>query len=357
MSMMTVQEMSESLLPNDSNTHLQTTLDRISVSSDGGEVILEDEITDEDEFARYQLDEAAERAIARFMKLPFTYIDKCPGHLKATNLNYWMHKADDEVDVMVNLGKDGIEALYDPSTTIVPTAEIGRLVTRLFKPEDEIISFRHDEKMFHIDVISQDMFIKVAPNGVGDRTEDDLPEVGDITNGGLRLLVPLDLKSKPTMTVFTNRLVCTNGMTMLTEGERDFVSLKGKTVPDILAEMEDKAKRLLEAVPDHLETVKQTTQVAVPGNPLNFMRAIAHEHRLSPAVVNRLMNLAGGDGDKEWSLYDVNQMFTRVANAASWATASKLQALAGYMTTNHEFIVRRCSTCEQPLSFQAGHEH
>lgn len=334
------------LLPKPTDQYIQTVLADVAISENGGHVHLES--TGE----KYDLDEVAERSLCRFLGVPFTYIEKCAGALKAVNLNHWLGKKY-ESDVMVRISaEDEIEEFYAPNRIVLPPDGIAEVVAHLFRPTDRIAHFYNDGAALFLDVVDDQLSTTVDPNGILDRKLDELPEIGDITHAGVRFAIPADLKkTPPSVEAYLHRLVCTNGMTNTESLAK--VKVKGQTVDDVLENLELQAKDILGTLPDLLTDYRRSAKVEVPGNALALIRQVGEEQRLPKPIINKAMDYASGYLDKTWTVYDVVNVFSRIANNTSWNTARKLQGLAGDMSTSAEAWVRRCTACERPL----GHIH
>lgn len=346
---LTVAELS-ALLPKPTDEYVQTVLADVAVTDNGEHIALE--ATGEE----YPLDDTAERSLARFLSVPFTYLDKCPGSLKAANLNYWLRK-NFESDVMVRISAEHeIEEFYAPDRIVLPPHGVAEVIAHLFRPSDRIVSFHNDGETLVLDVVDESEQVAVEPNGILDRTHDDLPEIGDVSWAGLRIVLPSNVKKTPP-TVETALYRLSSGTLTVPETVCK-MRLKGQTVDDVLEQMESVGKDQLAELPRYLEGYRHSAEVRVPGNPLTLIRQIGHEQRLPRPVINKALDYASGYGDKPWTAYDVAALLARLASGAVWSTAVKLQAIAGELATDAEDYMRRCSTCERPLAdYQRQHDH
>jgi len=350
MSDLTVAELG-TLLPKPTDQYVETVLGDVSVSGSGAHIELS--ATGEE----YQLDEVAERSLCRFLGVPFTYLEKCSGGLKAANLNHWLSKKY-ESDVVVRISaEDEIEEFYAPDRIVLPPHGIAEVVAHLFRPSDRIAHVHNDGASLFLDVTDETLACTVEPNGILDRVLEDLPEIGDLTNAGLRFGIPADLKKNPpTVEAYFHRVVTGGGLTVPQSVRK--IRVKGQTVDDVLEGMENAAKDLLSELPEQLRAYRASAVVEVPGNHLALIRQIAHEEKLPKPVMNKAVDYASGYADKKWSAYDVVSLLSRMANTVRWSTARKLQALAGDIATDAEGWMQRCTTCEQPLAaYQKHHDH
>lgn len=343
---------------------LHTTLGDITVADNGQKITIKTLMDDVER--EFEFDEVVERSFSKFLDVNPTYMNKCPSELKAYNFNYWLRK-NPETQAMLMVGPKGIETMYDPDTTIVTVPEIAGVISRVFSPEDEVATLYSDPDKFHID-IKVAANVTVPGNGMGDRPNAegivhrpgeeapalDAPKVFDITHGGVRIISHPSKPKAPTIERYFNRLICTNGVTMPVADRK--ITLRGMTVPDVLAEIEDIAQQLMADMPHALQSYAELANLAVPGNPLAFIRQIGKEMGIPDRIVAKALDFAGASnlgtrGDIPVTSYDVMNIFTSLANNESvrYDTARKLQHLGGVMVHRGEEMNHRCIACERPL--------
>lgn len=293
-------------------------------------------------------DEQAERAMATYLSLPKSYLHRCDPVFRAATVNHWLQFASN-ADTTVEY-TDGDEknliALQRPDRPVLPLRTVGEIVTRVFDPEDEIALLIRDESRFHLDVMTNHQVLVPNADGVPDRQW----EVGDITRGGVRILATPHTSTPPIVQEYLHRLVCTNGMT--TERASGTIRLRGKTLPEVLEELEAAAEKVLGSLDDKLANYAKMAEKRIPGNPATFAFRIAEENGIGPQATERIMARAGAlPTDGRTSLYDVANIFTEVAQSAGmqYKTTTKLQEVAGAMNAEQETVVNRCSSCEKPL--------
>jgi len=339
----------ESLLPKHEPSPVQVRLENVEVDETGHFInVTEDHFAEEQDpkVTRFSLDELSEKELSKFLGVPFKYIENCPGQLKAINLNFWLQaNAESSAVFSVIDGRD-INAVYTPDKVVLPTSRVAEIIPRVFEADDTIHTFHTDDRTFQMDITSERWQVDVPGNGVLDRPA--VGEVGDITSGGIRLYVPTNLKEhKPVVSTFLNRLVCTNGMVLPSTDQ--VIQLKGQTIDDILEEMENAAGVLLSGLDEHLDNFRKTAETAVPGNYLAFLRQVGQDHGISRTVIDRALDWAAAYGQTEWTVYDALNLFTSLANRASFVQANKLQRFGGHMIDHTAAIVHRCQTCERVI--------
>ena len=330
---MKVSELIESL-GSKQEERTSTTLGNIEISDDAGTLSIDGR--------QFFLDELAENSLANYLKINRTYLAQCPPDLKATNFRYWLNYREN-ASVTVESVENSITGFYRPDAMLIPVASVAEIVGRVFSVDDEIKDLRRDNERFHVDVTSHTHYVDVPnPDRIPGR-----PEIGDITSGGVRILAFPNAPVAPSVTAYLHRLVCRNGMT---EAQQEgTIRLKGKTVPEVLVEMEQAAREVLGGLDEKLTSYAQMAQRAIPGNASSFMYQIAREHNIGPRVLNRLMERANLLPDNA-SLYDVQQIFTEVANSGvKYRTMVALQNLGGELAFHTDRVLHRCGQCERLL--------
>ena len=371
MSNMTIGGIAEVLNREERTVH--TRLQDITVSDGGQSVVVRDSEGGEEEFA---FDEVVERHLGQYLDVSPVYLKKCPAGLKATNLNYWLHQQDrEDSEAVLTVGPNGIENVYSPDKTMVTVPRIAEMMSRTFRSEDEIVNLVSQPDLFHADILVRNS-ITVPGNGLGDRPDENgilnLPgsdpldsaedvaereavtrQVWDITHGGVRILHDPSKGKAPRVERYFNRLICNNGMTMPVVDHG--ITVRGKTVDEVIESMEEAAQELLSTMDQQLEHYRELANVDVPGNPILFIQQLGREQGLPEALINRAIEYAGGmgfgNGDNRVTSYDVLNVFTSLANGENvrYSTQRKLQATGGLFVHRGDDLLHRCTQCERPL--------
>lgn len=364
----------EQQLSQNNERRMHTKLGDVSVSDDGHYVLVDPSEGTDGETQRFEFDEVTERAFAKFLDVNPSYLSKCPSSLKATNLNHWL-RTEADAEAMFTIGGHGIATMYDPDQTVLTIPEIAGVISRVFAPEDEIVTLHSDPDKFHADIVIQSSHITVPGNGVGDRPDANgnlyvrpeeeggqattKPNVFDITHGGVRILAHPSKSKAPTVERYFNRYICSNGMTMPIADRQ--ITLRGKTVEEVLESMEEVANELMTDMPQALEQYAALAEIAVPGNPINFIQQVGREQGIPSRLIQQAIQFAGGMNlgrDDVATTYDVMNIFTSLANMESvrYSTATRLQRMGGEFVRQGEEMTRRCGSCEQPIGF-ISHVH
>jgi hypothetical protein len=293
--------------------------------------------------ALYPLDEKALGVLARFLKLPLTYLNECPPDFRAQTLRYWRDRKA-QADVVLEAVDDNVTGMYGPGLMMLPVTRIAGMVERVFDPEDEIRLLLRDEGKFHLDVTSNDYQVDVPnPNRIPGR-----PEVGDITCGGIRFLATPNKVRAPSVARFLHRLVCTNGMTSSETDSK--IMIKGLSVAEVIESMEDAADRLLSTMDEHMDRYRQTADMPVPGHPLSFAEQLGHEFNIPERQLHAVLDRVRQLPEEGTTVYDVNQAFTSIANEVhNYDQRSRLQTLGGSLALEAPRMIERCHTCQTLL--------
>ncbi len=287
----------------------------------------------------FSLDESANHALARYLKVPPAYFDSLTPDFRAVTLRYWFERKA-EVEAVVESVDGNIMTIHQSGLAMLPLKEVAEVVTKVLKPEDTIRRLLRDDQRFHLDATTSDHVIGWV------EMKDDV-SVGDITEGGLRILsYPYQTKS-PSVSTYIERLICSNGM--VTEEKLGQISLKGRTVPEILAEMELAANLAMEELDKKLADYAQSREMIVPGSPQAFAAQLAREANVSRKILDAVLDIVN-QLPEPVTVWSVNQAFTSVANQVErYATMTRLQSLGGSLAFDAERMVERCGSCERLL--------
>ena len=289
--------------------------------------------------SHFALDEHANHALARYLKVPQSYFDALTPDFRAVLLRYEFDRRKD-VDTVVESIDHEIVAVHQPSQIMLPLKEVGAVVTRVLDPEDTVRRLITDGSRFHLDATTSDHVV-----GWVEMTDD--VSVGDITEGGFRVLAYPFQSKPPSVSTYLERLVCSNGQT--SEEKLGQITLKGRTVPEVLAEMELAANLVLEQLDTKLGDYAKTREVPVPGSPQAFAAQLAREANVSRKVLDAVLDIVN-QLPEPVTVWDVQNAFTAVANQVeTYGTMTRLQALGGSLSFETERMIQRCGSCERLL--------
>ena len=315
---------------------LETSLGEISVDEEARFIQMGDG-------ENFRFDEQAERSLARYLGVSKAYLAKCPPELKAHNLNYWLQRRANAAAVIEATDEHWV-TIHKPGLLILPLARVAEVITETMEPSYEVVHLVRDDTRFHIDIVTPH-HIEVAPD---DRIEDRATRsVGDITHGGIRIISNPTEVEAPQVLTYLHRLFCTNGST--SPESEGTIRLKGNTIDDIFVELEGACRRVMGELDNKLAAYAALATTYPPGSPLRFAYQLGREYKLPQRLMDRVIervNILPEDA----SLYDIQQIFTEMANGpVNYATATRLQHLAGDLAFATEAVTHRCGTCERLL--------
>ncbi len=320
----------ESILANRREERVASRLGDITVADDASVLQLGSDV--------FALDDAAERTLASYLRIPHNYLAACPPEFKATTIRFWQEQ-NAEAETILELLDGNVVSIHGPDTLMIPMRRVVEVAGNVFDSDAQVRWHYMDETRLHLDV--------TTPQHAVDVQSPVYRKVGDITEAGLRFLAYPNQVKPPSVCAYMERLACTNGMT--TTEKAGQISLRGRTVDEVIEEMEEAARRLMGSLDSRLERYASTAQMPIPGNRQAFAHQMAREARLTRSVLDVVMELVN-QLPEDATLYDMNQVFTSVANTdVSYATRNRLQTLGGYMAFEPERIVARCNTCQHPL--------
>lgn len=287
----------------------------------------------------FSLDQGASAAVAKYLKIPVSYYEKLTPDFRSTLLRYEMERHKDADTVLETLNGD-IVAVHQPGQLMLPLTKVAKVVTGVFEPEDSVRRMIVSESLFHLDITTDAHKLSFATPGVDGM-------VDDITEAGIRILAHPFRSVSPSVNAYAERLTCANGQT--TEERMGRISLKGRTVDEVIQELELAAQTILGQLDGFMDRLNSTRTMPAPGSPQAFAAQLAREANVSRKVLDKVLDIVN-QLPEPVSIWDVNQAFTSVANQSeNYATMVRLQTLGGSLGFDAETMVKRCGTCEQRL--------
>lgn len=251
---------------------------------------------------------------------------------------------------------ENVAGVYHQDAKIIPLVSVAEQVGDVFDPDD-MANVLYSPDQVEINVISNLRTVTVPGiEGVADRPLDgtvDHPsgrKVGDLSAGGVRVIIqPGRPERAPIVEELWERFICVNGMTRRISGSE--IKLRGRTVPEILTEMNNTMRQIWEGLDASAHAILHSAETPVVGATSDFIRAVAAERKINAATVLRLQERAASLRSNP-SVYDVTQIFTELANEEGLpvGTRRNLQAIGGDLAVDTDRMVHRCAQCERPLS-------
>jgi hypothetical protein len=259
-----------------------------------------------------------------------------------------------DADTLWYIEGSAIAGIYYPDTKIIPLVDVAERVANVFDMDDEATILYAPDQV-EIDVLSRAKAVTVPGiPGVESRPMEGSLErngiaIGDISEGGIRIIIhPSKPERAPEVHELWKRYVCTNGMTRKVAGSQ--IKLRGRTVPEILNEVENVARGIFEGLEGSGRAILHSAETPVPGATSDFIRQVAREHRINADTILRLQE-RGAELPTNPTVYDVTQIITAMANQENVPALTRraLQAIGGDLTIDTDRMVHRCTQCERPL--------
>lgn len=301
--------------------------DQIRLESASGRIIVgEREVPSTDE----GLD-----ALAGFVDFPRPFLTRLDPDLR----DRWVTEllARQHGQVVARVGESGLRSVLPPSANRIDPRQIAEVAARVLTDAAPVTDFGNTPAEFYLDA--------VLPEGINDLGD---PRVGDITRAGLRFHQNVRQNLVPSVSPFSYRLLCTNGMQTRDDGLK--IEGRGQTVDEVLAELEAAAQRAFARVESSVQHFYDLRNVPVENVERSINRRAA-EQGLSDRLRLRLIDGVAsmplvGDEPTE---FDVVNYITNQANDPSIRRRGarlELQRFGGALVTEH---ANRCRTCASKL--------
>lgn len=252
---------------------------------------------------------------------------------------------------------NNVAGVYHPEAKIIPLVSVAERLANVFDPDD-MADVLYSPDQVEINVWSNVRTVTVPGiAGVVDRPLEGTVEhpvtkmkVGDLSAGGVRVVIQ---PGKPERAPFVEenwwRCFCTNQMTRRITGSQ--INLRGRTVPEVLDEMEKVARTVFEGLEESSRAILHSAQTPVPGATSDFLRQVARERGINAATILLLQERAASL-PADPTVYDVTQIITALANEENLPvlTRRNLQMIGGDLIVDTDRMVHRCGQCERPLA-------
>jgi hypothetical protein len=287
------------------------------------------------------LDDHGTALLARYLKVPNTYLKNLPTAERVRTLRYHRDRFS-EADTVLQIVNDELVAIYSTEAMMLPLSRVLDEIEELPLPEAAVHEVIRETNLFQVDVTSPYLSIEVPnPLQVKGRPEPD------IVYGGVRIVTYPFKNKAPSVVTYMHRVHTGSGMsTSLKAGE---ISFKGRTIEEVLLALRNNASAVIEGADEKLRLLAESGGIEVPGTPLAFATQLAREEGLKVGVrdvvtmlVTQLPPVA--------SVFDVNEAFLQAAQrGVNYQTRLKLEQFGARLAIQAKRAVERCNTCEQLL--------
>lgn len=253
----------------------------------------------------------AQRLIANRLRVPFTYLDRCPDDLARDNLNYWIEQEARNRDALFcRFAGDSVRAIFSERYTPIDNMEVlSKMLDYGFDPESEV----------HLSLDAQMMAVKVPEYGRTFRiSENDKVVPGiSIENSEVGLL-------SVSIEAYYFRLICTNGLIQKTAVDARFRHVSRKIMdefPIVLENVISKSR--------HSQTQFMISTETQVGNPESTIETFASQFQIprdEAEIVKQAYYLEQGG-----TMFHIINAFTRAAQNRELSTIAshRLERVGG----------------------------
>ena len=278
-------------------------------------------------------------ALGNILDIPSKFLGRLDPDVQETLLNTMLARSGSE-EVRIDANDQGVVDVYPANFNRLPAAEVVGIASRVVGNEGRVIDWRRDNTGYGFEVIIPEM----AEYGFGGD-----PSVGDITHGGLRFGQDLKHGLAPWVQEYVYRLVCTNGMEIPDRSLK--VSIKGSTLDEIVAELEQKAEEAFGRVESTIASFYELRNERV-SQPEQTLARLAREHGLTDKalaeMIRQLPEYMAADGTV--SMFDLVNLLTNQANdpalVGRFGSRRKLEVVGGTVALDHS---SRCPQCRSKI--------
>jgi hypothetical protein len=282
--------------------------------------------------------------IATYTKIPTKFIERAgevDKEFQQLIIERWLALNIDNVALSYAPG-EGITEVYNPSQQRVEPRRILERAMNVMDTNAQVIELINTPERFRLDTV----VAEGANFGWGGDNQ-----VGDLTAGGIRIEQNREKNLAPSISEFYYRLWCTNGMEDRDEGLR--IDIRGATVEQILAEVEQKAQEAFSRVETKIASYYELRNQPVEGDAALAVVRMADERglpdRAAHALVTRLPEYTDEQGRA--TMFDMVNLFTNAANDPALVrrpdVRRRFELAGGAMVHEHS---ERCTHCQQRLN-------
>jgi hypothetical protein len=277
------------------------------------------------------LDGSALESLATFVHSPpADYLQSIPGDLAQRIITHHLREAKESEAIFESDGKH-LVGVYRAEAMLIDRRRVAEVIERVMGPDARVVRYGLARGSLSADIVTYERTVEPRP--------------GDVTLGGVRFyshVSPARGKhQQPRVMYYAERLVCSNGQTR--EESVGQITLKGKTVDEIIEEMETAARRLLDhTVPQRLKQFGELVERPAT-NPERLVHRLAHENQIGQQIEDRIVEAI--PTIEENTYYDVINLVTSFQNENKVRPTQieKLRAVGG--TILGEEPSDRCRSC------------
>jgi hypothetical protein len=245
---------------------------------------------------------SAQRLLANRLRVPFSYLDRCPQELQAENLNYWIEQeAKTRQSLFCRFDGNNLRAVFTERYTAIDHMEVlTKMLDYGFSPSAEV----------HLALDNEMMLLKVPEYERAFRlSENDKIVPGICISNSETGILSLQISA------FYYRLVCTNGMIAKTAVDARYKHISRKIM--------DEFPQILSGVVSQSHNGQEQFRISAQtpvSNPESSIEAFARQFQISQEeaqIVKQAFFLEQGA-----TMFHVINAFTRAAQSTSLSATS-----------------------------------
>lgn len=270
------------------------------------------------------VDEHGMRKLGRYLRIPITYLEKCPPDLQAHNINHWL-QATPGAQTRVHILDGLLTGINPQEKTPLGVTHITAALQAAHHHDDPITGILYDGETLIADITS--------PHPV--------PHHGHTLHYGTRTTLHPHNPTPPTVQTLIH---WPDTGANLTLDEPDGTTPLRDTTQGVTEELAATIRRILTRAPEHHATIQVATTTPLDTDPADTIAAITRTFRLPNRVAQHLNTAA--TNNHPTTPY---QLAHTIAHAAQHRMTTKtrhhLQHIAGTTTTDPNHNPRNCPTC------------
>lgn len=276
--------------------------------------------------------------LAGLVQIPSNFLHRLDPELQQQVFDRLLLKEDGEIQL--GMADGGLREAVSPQAKVIPIKALLEVAVNVIGEEAEVIDAWAEPTEFRLDV--------VVPEG-HDRFVGGDPQVGDLTQAGLRFTQDRKKNLAPMVTGYFHRLVCTNGMEELDTAFR----LKGRatTIEEQLAELESNGRTLMERSVSRMESLYAMRHEVVK-KPALYVQRLCLDGGVSPKITTAVVEALADYDEETVTKFDLVNLVTHIARTPKMKTgpSRKLEMIGGELISEH---YRRCGSCFHRLDQKA----
>ncbi len=260
---------------------------------------------------RFTVLRSAQRLIANRLRVPYSYLNRCPADLQAENLNYWIQREAKKRDTFFcRFDGDKLRAVFTNKYTAIDNMEIlSKMLESGFSPNREV----------HYSIDDELLIMKVPDYSRSFEIEADdriVPGIS-IANSEVGILAF-------TIEAYFYRLVCSNGLVSMTSAQSKFKHVSRKALTQFPS--------LLDGIVKESETAQEKFTISIESrveDPISTIRSFAkqfHINRKELETVEQAWEL-----DPGYTMWSIINAFTSAAKLSTLTAEQsyKLERIGG----------------------------